>query len=148
MLGDMLLLRELEALALGDRLRLALLDGLRLGLFPGDGDELGELLGLVEALGDRLALLLGLTLADGLTEGETEWLGLTDALGLRERLADELGLTEAEAFYVTIDETLNPPSEQALGRLNVEIGVRPTYPAEFIIVRIGIRRDGTEVATA
>ncbi len=56
--------------------------------------------------------------------------------------------TPAEAFYVKIDESLNPPSEQALGRLNVEIGVRPTYPAEFIIVRIGIRRDGTEVATA
>lgn len=45
---------------------------------------------------------------------------------------------EGEAFYVRIDETLNPFSEQQQGRLNIEIGVRPSYPAEFIIVRIGI----------
>lgn len=55
------------------------------------------------------------------------------------------GATADEAFYVRIDETLNPFSEQALGRLNIEIGMRPTYPAEFIIVRIGIWSGGSEV---
>ena len=45
-----------------------------------------------------------------------------------------------------IDEVLNPFSEQQLGRLNIEIGVRPTYPAEFIIVRIGIWAGGSEVS--
>jgi phage tail sheath protein FI len=56
------------------------------------------------------------------------------------------GATPDEAFYVRIDESLNPFSEQALGRLNIEIGVRPTYPAEFIIVRIGIWPGGSEVS--
>ncbi|NJL22941.1 MAG: phage tail sheath family protein [Leptolyngbyaceae cyanobacterium SM1_3_5] len=55
------------------------------------------------------------------------------------------GATTNEAFYVRIDETLNPFSEQALGRLNIEIGLRPTYPAEFIIVRIGIWQGDAEV---
>jgi Bacteriophage tail sheath protein len=55
------------------------------------------------------------------------------------------GAKAEDAFYVRIDEVLNPFSEQALGRLNIEIGVRPTYPAEFIIVRIGIFQGGSEV---
>ena len=55
------------------------------------------------------------------------------------------GATAKEAFYVRIDETLNPDSERALGRLHMEIGVRPSYPAEFIIVRIGIWQGGSEV---
>ena len=50
-----------------------------------------------------------------------------------------------EAFYVRIDDVLNPFSEQQLGRLNIEIGIRPTYPAEFIIVRIGIWDGGSEI---
>ena len=55
------------------------------------------------------------------------------------------GATPEEAFYVRIDEVLNPFSEQALGRLYIEIGVRPSYPAEFIIVRIGIWQGGAEI---
>jgi uncharacterized protein len=55
------------------------------------------------------------------------------------------GATAEEAFYVRIDEALNPPSTQALGRLYIEVGVRPTYPAEFIVLRIGIWRGGSEV---
>jgi uncharacterized protein len=55
------------------------------------------------------------------------------------------GVRAENAFYVRIDEALNPPSTQALGRLYIEIGVRPTYPAEFIIVRIGIWHGGSEV---
>jgi phage tail sheath protein FI len=55
------------------------------------------------------------------------------------------GAKAEDAFYVRIDETLNPFSEQALGRLNIEIGMRPTYPAEFIIVRIGIFQGGSEI---
>ena len=56
------------------------------------------------------------------------------------------GATQEEAFYVRIDEILNPFSEQALGRLHIEIGVRPSYPAEFIIVRIGIWDGGQQVS--
>jgi hypothetical protein len=51
-----------------------------------------------------------------------------------------------DAYYVRIDEALNPFSEQQLGRLHIEIGVRPSYPAEFIIVRIGIWAGGSDVS--
>jgi phage tail sheath protein FI len=51
-----------------------------------------------------------------------------------------------DAYYVRIDDALNPFSEQQLGRLHVEIGVRPSYPAEFIIVRIGIWAGGSDVS--
>ncbi len=56
------------------------------------------------------------------------------------------GETPDEAFYVRIDDALNPVSEQKLGRLNIEIGVRPAYPAEFIVVRIGLWEGGAEVS--
>jgi phage tail sheath protein FI len=50
------------------------------------------------------------------------------------------------AFYVRIDEALNPPSTRALGRLYIEIAVAPVRPAEFIIVRIGLWDGGSEVS--
>jgi phage tail sheath protein FI len=56
------------------------------------------------------------------------------------------GATAEAAFYVRIDEALNPPSTRALGRLYIEIGVTPTYPAEFIILRIGIWQGGSVVS--
>jgi phage tail sheath protein FI len=56
------------------------------------------------------------------------------------------GATAKEAFFVRIDETLNPPSTRKLGRLTIEIGVQPVYPAEFIIVRIGIWDGGADVS--
>jgi phage tail sheath protein FI len=58
------------------------------------------------------------------------------------------GATPEEAFYVRIDDVLNPFSEQQLGRLHIEIGARPTYPAEFIVVRIGIWQGGSEITEA
>jgi phage tail sheath protein FI len=56
------------------------------------------------------------------------------------------GATAKDAFFVRIDEVLNPPSTRKLGRLYIEIGVQPVYPAEFIVVRIGIWDGGAEVA--
>lgn len=56
------------------------------------------------------------------------------------------GESADRAFYVRIDEALNPPSTLALGRLYIEVGARPTYPAEFIILRIGIWQGGSEVS--
>ncbi len=58
------------------------------------------------------------------------------------------GRKASEAFYVRIDDDLNPFSEQQLGRLHIEVGVRPSYPAEFIIVRIGIWDGGSSVSEA
>lgn len=55
------------------------------------------------------------------------------------------GESADKAFYVRIDEALNPPSVRALGRLYIEIGVAPVRPAEFIIVRIGLWDGGAEI---
>jgi phage tail sheath protein FI len=55
------------------------------------------------------------------------------------------GASAKEAFYVRIDDALNPPDQMALGYLTIEIGVRPAYPAEFIVVRIGITPGGVTV---
>jgi phage tail sheath protein FI len=57
------------------------------------------------------------------------------------------GATAKDAFYVRIDDALNPPDQMALGYLTIEIGVRPAYPAEFIVVRIGITPGGVTVTT-
>jgi uncharacterized protein len=55
------------------------------------------------------------------------------------------GAVDKDAFYVRIDEALNPEADRKLGRLTIEIGVRPAYPAEFVVVRIGIWEGGAEV---
>jgi phage tail sheath protein FI len=46
------------------------------------------------------------------------------------------GSSPAEAFYVKVDDELNPPESRDLGRLIVEIGMSPVKPAEFVIFRI------------
>jgi uncharacterized protein len=55
------------------------------------------------------------------------------------------GATPEQAFYVRIDEALNPFAQRQLGRLTIEIGCQPAYPAEFIVVRIGIWDGGSEI---
>lgn len=71
---------------------------------------------------------------------------LTDFLTVAWRDGALFGQKAQDAFYVRIDEQLNPFSEQQLGRLHIEIGVRPSYPAEFIVVRIGIWDGGADVS--
>lgn len=71
---------------------------------------------------------------------------ITDFLTRAWRDGALFGAKAEDAFYVRIDDVLNPFSEQQLGRLNIEIGVRPAYPAEFIIVHIGIWAGGTQVS--
>jgi uncharacterized protein len=46
------------------------------------------------------------------------------------------GSAPSEAFYVKIDDELNPPESRDLGRLIIEIGMSPVKPAEFVIFRI------------
>jgi hypothetical protein len=58
------------------------------------------------------------------------------------------GAKPEDSFYVRIDEALNPPSTRALGKLYIEVGVVPTYPAEFIVLRIGIWDGGSEITTS
>ena len=73
---------------------------------------------------------------------------ITDFLTQAWRDGALFGAKPEDAFYVRIDEALNPPSTRALGRLYIEVGVVPTYPAEFIVLRIGIWDGGSEVSTS
>jgi len=54
------------------------------------------------------------------------------------------GRTAAEAFYVKVDEELNPASVRALGQVIVEVGIAPVRPAEFVVVRIAMWEGGSE----
>jgi phage tail sheath protein FI len=47
-----------------------------------------------------------------------------------------LGGSAEEAYYVKCDEETNPPEARDVGELICEIGISPTKPAEFIVVRI------------
>ena len=57
-----------------------------------------------------------------------------EALWRRGALA---GAQPEQAFYVKCDEDNNPPDERDLGHFHVDIGVAPSQPGEFIIVRLG-----------
>ncbi len=104
----------------------------------------------------RLFLYLEESIQEGITWAVFEPNNLELWQKLRRTIGDFLtrawrdgalfGAKASEAFYVRIDETLNPFSEQQLGRLHIEVGVRPSYPAEFIVVRIGIWDGGSEVS--
>lgn len=48
------------------------------------------------------------------------------------------GATADEAYYVRFPEIFNRDEDRALGKLTIEIGIRVSYPAEFIIIRIGL----------
>lgn len=56
-----------------------------------------------------------------------------------------VGRTASEAFYVKIDDELNPPAVQATGEIVIEIGIAPVRPAEFVIVRIAMWSSGSSV---
>lgn len=56
------------------------------------------------------------------------------------------GRMAKEAFYVKIDEELNPPAVRALGQVIVEIGVATTRPAEYVIVRLGLWDGGAQIS--
>lgn len=56
------------------------------------------------------------------------------------------GRTAKEAFYVKIDEELNPPAVRELGRVFVEIGMAPVRPAEHVVVRIGLWDGGSQIS--
>jgi phage tail sheath protein FI len=55
------------------------------------------------------------------------------------------GATEDDAFFVRCDGTTNPAPEVDAGRATCLVGLQPPYPAEFVVVRIGLTRNGIEV---
>ncbi len=48
------------------------------------------------------------------------------------------GATADEAYYVRFPDLFNRDEDRAAGKLTIEIGLRVSYPAEFIIIRIGL----------
>jgi uncharacterized protein len=94
----------------------------------------------------RLMTMLRLVL-----ERQTQWLAfephtdelrrqITDAITqlLRDlfRVGAFAGDTEEESFFVRCDETVNPAWSVDQGRLVAEVGVAPSVPLEFIILRL------------
>jgi phage tail sheath protein FI len=53
------------------------------------------------------------------------------------------GATEREAFFVRCDAELNPPRITDAGRLVAEVGVAPSEPVEFLVLRLTREGDGT-----
>ena len=51
-----------------------------------------------------------------------------------------------EAFFVKCDHDNNPAGARDAGRLLIEIGVAPTMPFEFVVLRVGRVRDSIEVS--
>jgi Bacteriophage tail sheath protein len=58
------------------------------------------------------------------------------------RLGAFRGATEEQAFFVRCDETNNPAFIADAGRLIAEIGVAPSEPLEFIVLRLAREGDG------
>jgi len=58
----------------------------------------------------------------------------------------KFGATAKEAFYVQINDELNPPATVDLGEVVVEIGLAPTRPAEYIVLRIGLWDGGAQIS--
>jgi uncharacterized protein len=53
------------------------------------------------------------------------------------------GATPEQAFFVRCDETNNPSFSTDAGRLVTEVGVAPSEPLEFIVLRLAREGDGT-----
>lgn len=54
-----------------------------------------------------------------------------------------VGNTPEEAFFVCCNDENNQPEDVRSGRLNVDIGLRPSTPAEFIVFRLGLMAGGS-----
>ena len=59
------------------------------------------------------------------------------------RLGAFTGASEAEAFFVTCDDSLNPPFRVDNGELVAHIGIAPAEPLEFIVLQFSRSGDGT-----
>ena len=56
------------------------------------------------------------------------------------------GATPEQAFYVKCDAENNPEESRDVGVLNIDIGIAPVKPAEFVIFRISQLSQGAELA--
>ncbi len=56
------------------------------------------------------------------------------------------GRTSEQAFYVKCDEETNPQEEIDAGYVNIEIGIAPVKPAEFVVFKIGQWDGGASIS--
>jgi phage tail sheath protein FI len=56
-----------------------------------------------------------------------------------------MGHAAEEAFFVKCDEENNPPSERANGRMLATVGIAPSHPFEFVILRVGRAQNQIEI---
>ncbi|MBW4508252.1 MAG: phage tail sheath subtilisin-like domain-containing protein [Scytonematopsis contorta HA4267-MV1] len=73
---------------------------------------------------------------------ERELIAYFESLRLKGALK---GDSPQEAFYVKCDAQTNPASTQEIGNVITEIGLAPTIPSEFIIVRLIHGENGVQV---
>jgi uncharacterized protein len=59
-----------------------------------------------------------------------------------------MGATAQEAFFVRCDESNNPAREREKGHLLAEVGVAPSYPFEFVVLRVGRTNSEIEITEA
>jgi hypothetical protein len=59
-----------------------------------------------------------------------------------------MGASANDAFFVKCDDDNNPPEEREQGRLVATIGVAPSQPFEFIILRVGRVHNQFEISEA
>jgi phage tail sheath protein FI len=57
------------------------------------------------------------------------------------------GREPAQAFFVKCDNETNPPDEIDLGRVVAQVGLAPSTPAEFIVVRVEHDPSGVTVSS-
>jgi phage tail sheath protein FI len=55
------------------------------------------------------------------------------------------GETSEKAYVVRCDASTNSPWDTEMGRVTCVIGIQPPYPAEFVVVRIGVTRSGIQI---
>jgi uncharacterized protein len=73
-------------------------------------------------------------------------LSLTSFLAALWQQGALMGDAPDAAFFVHCDEDNNPPDERSNGRLLAEVGVAPSQPFEFVVLRVGRTFNEFEIA--
>lgn len=57
-----------------------------------------------------------------------------------------VGKTVNEAFFVRCDDELNPPEEVDAGRVNVDVGLSISKPAEFLVINLTAHSENSNIS--
>lgn len=56
-----------------------------------------------------------------------------------------MGEQASQAFYVRCDEENNPPEVRDNGKLIADVGIAPSVPFEYIVMRVGRQGNTLEI---